>query len=138
MPYYIDPERDQFEAFKELRRDKPIAMLNFLRFRECAAYEDGRKASGKEAYAAYARETATILERVGGKILWRGKPELMLIGPQDKAWDIVFVVRYPTAGAFLEMVTDPRYQKAVRHRQAALLDSRLIRMTEIAGGEAFF
>jgi hypothetical protein len=39
--------------------------------------------------------------------------------------------RYPTAGAFLEMVTDPGYQAAVRHRRAAVLDSRLIRTTEI-------
>ena len=70
-------------------------------------------------------------------IIWRGKQELMLIGPRDKAWDMVFIVRYPTAGAFLEMVTDPGYQSAVQHRRAALLDSRLIRMTELAGGESF-
>ena len=34
MSNYIDPERGQFEAFKELPRDKPIMMLNLLRFRE--------------------------------------------------------------------------------------------------------
>jgi len=137
MTYYIDPERDQFEAFKKLPRDEPILMLNFLRFREKAAYQDDREATGAEAYAAYGRESAPIFRRVGGKIVWRGIPENMLIGPRDKHWDLVFVARYPTAGAFLEMVTDPDYRVAVKHRQAAVLDSRLIRMAESDIGEGF-
>jgi uncharacterized protein (DUF1330 family) len=61
----------------------------------------------------------------------------MLIGPEDKRWDLIFIARYPTAGAFLEMVTDPQYQEAVKHRQAAVLDSRLIRTTEAGTGQGF-
>jgi uncharacterized protein (DUF1330 family) len=61
----------------------------------------------------------------------------MLIGPGDKPWDLIFIARYPTAGAFLEMVTDPQYQEAVKHRQAAVLDSRLIRLTEAEKGQGF-
>ncbi len=137
MTGYIDPERDQFEAFKALPRDEPILMLNFLRFRDKADYPDGREASGAEAYAAYGRDSGPIFRRVGGEIVWRGKPELMVIGPSDKHWDLVFVARYPTAGAFLEMVTDPDYREAVKHRQAAVLDSRLIRVAEATGGEGF-
>lgn len=137
MPYYIDPEREQFEAFKALPRDKPVMMLNFLRFRDKAAYEDGREATGAEAYAAYGRESGPVFRRVGGDIIWRGEPELMLIGPKDKHWHMIFVARYPTAGAFLEMVTDPQYQIAVKHRQAAVLDSRLIRTGESDLGGGF-
>lgn len=137
MSNYIDPERDQFDAFKKLPRDKPIMMLNFLRFREKAAYEDGQEATGAEAYAVYGREIGPIFRRVGGEIIWRGKPELMVIGPMDKHWDMIFVARYPTAGAFIEMVTDPDYRTAVKHRQAAVLDSRLIRMAESEGGASF-
>lgn len=137
MSYYIDPERDQFEAFKELPRDRPIMMLNFLRFRDKANYEDGRETTGAEAYAAYGRESGPIFHRVGGEIIWRGKPELMLIGPKDKSWDMIFVARYPTAAAFLEMVTDADYRIAVKHRQAAVLDSRLIRTAESDEGGGF-
>lgn len=137
MPYYIDPERDQFEAFKDLPRDEPIIMLNFLRFRDKALYEDGREATGAEAYAAYGRESSPVFRRVGGEIIWRGRPEVMLIGPKDRHWDLIFIARYPTAGAFLEMVTDPDYRIAVKHRQAAVLDSRLIRTAETGKGEGF-
>ena len=137
MSSYVDPDREQFEAFKALPRDLPVMMLNLLRFREKAAYDDGRDVTGAEAYAAYGRDSAPIFRRVGGEIIWRGKPEVMLIGPANKRWDLVFVARYPTAGAFLEMVTDPDYREAVRHRQAAVLDSRLIRTSEIPAGHNF-
>lgn len=136
MTNYIDPERGQFEAFKALPRDEPIMMLNLLRFRDRAAYDDGREATGAEAYDAYGRESAPVFQRVGGEIIWRGAPEVVLIGPQ-KHWDLIFIARYPTAGAFLEMVTDPQYREAVKHRQAAVLDSRLIRTTEVAKGQGF-
>lgn len=134
MSNYIDPERDQFEAFKELPRDQPIMMLNLLRFRDKAAYEDNHEATGAEAYAAYGRESGPIFRRVGGEIIWRGEPELTVIGPADKRWDMIFVASYPTAGAFLEMVTDSDYRIAVKHRQAAVLDSRLIRTAESGEG----
>jgi uncharacterized protein (DUF1330 family) len=137
MANYIDPERDQFEAFKALPRDEPVMMLNLLRFRDKAAYADGRDVTGAEAYAAYGRESAPVFQRVGGRIIWRGRPEVMLIGPADKRWDLAFIARYPTAGAFLEMVTDPQYREAVKHRQAAILDSRLIRTSEAEAGQGF-
>lgn len=137
MSRYVDPERDQFEAFKALPRDAPIMMLNLVAFHDEAQYPDGHRATGAEAYAAYGRESAPVFKRVGGEILWRGRPEVMLIGPPDKRWDLAFVARYPTASAFLEMVTDPVYREAVKHRQAAVLDSRLIRTGEIQFGEGF-
>lgn len=137
MTYYVDPERDQFEAFKALPRDTPVMMLNMMLFRDKAVYEDGRNATGAEAYAAYGKASSPIFNRVGGEIVWRGKPEIMLIGPFDKHWDLVFVAHYPTAAAFLEMVTDPDYRVAVKHRQAAVLDSRLIRTCPAPGGTGF-
>lgn len=62
--------------------------------------------------------------------------QLMLTGPAQERWDTVFIARYPTAGAFLAMVTDPDYRVAVVHRQAAVATSRLIRCQALdaAGG----
>jgi uncharacterized protein (DUF1330 family) len=64
---------------------------------------------------------------VGGDIIWRGSFECTLIGPGEERWDALFIARYPNARAFLAMVTDPEYQEAVVHRQAAVETSRLIR-----------
>lgn len=139
---FIDPARGQFEAFKALPRDTPIEMLNLLRFRERAAYPPehpcaGRGWTGREAYAEYGRTSAPVFTRVGGHIAWRGRMEAMVIGPDDKQWDLAFIARYPNAGAFLAMVTDAEYRQAVVHRQAAVATSRLIRFAPLTGGAGF-
>ncbi|MEO0390045.1 MAG: DUF1330 domain-containing protein [Pseudomonadota bacterium] len=137
---HIDPTRAQFDAFKDLPRDVPLHMLNLVRFRAQAAYPAGHAQEGQtgaEAYASYGRDSAPVLARVGGHILWRGTYDATLIGPADTHWDAVFIAFYPTAGAFLQMVTDPDYQRAVVHRQAAVADSRLIRCGAAEAGAAF-
>lgn len=129
---HVDPSRDAFEAFKRLPRDHPVEMLNLVRFRQWAQYPAdhpaaGERTSGANAYKNYSEESGPIFQRVGGTIVWSAVPELILIGPADDRWDAAFVARYPTAAAFLEMVTDEEYRKAVVHRQAAVETSRLIR-----------
>ena len=139
---HIDPQRDQFEIFKSLPRDQPIEMLNLVRFREAADYPAdhalaGEKLSGADAYRNYGKESGPIFSRVGGTIVYRGGFETVLIGPTDERWDAVFIARYPDAGAFLEMVTDEDYRKAVVHRQAAVETSRLVRLSPADGGKGF-
>lgn len=137
MPTYIDPTRETFAAFREMDRDGPVHMLNLIKFRSVATYEDGTKATGAEAYAAYARESAPVFQRLGGRQVWLGTPELMLIGPQEKNWDLAFIAEYPSVAAFVEMLRDADYRQAVRHRQAAVADSRLIRMKPLQPGATF-
>ncbi|GGE44196.1 hypothetical protein GCM10011367_18650 [Marinicauda pacifica] len=135
---HIDPERDAFEAFKGLDRDHPIEMLNLIRLRDKAAYPDGRDVTGFEAYKTYGKASGPIFSRVGGTIIWRGRPQLLLIGPADERWDLAFIARYPSANAFLEMVKDEVYQnEAVPHRQAAVEDSRLLRHKPLEGLSEF-
>lgn len=139
---HVDPTRAQFDGFKALGRDHPIEMLNLVRLRDRAAYPaghalHGQAVSGAEAYASYGRETAPILARLGGSILWRGAFQTTLIGPAHEAWDHAFIARYPSAHAFLAMVTDPGYRVAVVHRQAGVLTSRLIRCAPAEGGASF-
>jgi uncharacterized protein (DUF1330 family) len=135
MSGFIDPTREQFAEFRELQRPGPIHMLNLVRLRERAAYPDGRDVSGKEAYRAYARESESVFKRLGARQFWIGRFEHMLIGPSDERWDHVFIAEYPSGAAFVEMVRDPLYREAVKHRQAAVEDSRLIRLEpRIPGG----
>ena len=138
----IDPERSQFDAFKALPRDQPIHMLNLVRVREFAAYPEGhpnagKGMSGREAYRAYGRDSGAVFQRVGGRQIWAGRPEVVVTGPLDERWDIAFIAAYPGAGAFLEMITDPVYREAVKHRQAGVEDSRLIRMAPLSPGALF-
>jgi len=113
----IDPQREQFDAFKALPRDQLILMLNLIRLNDKARYNDDRQFSGAQAYAEYGRHSGPIFSRVGGQIIWRGEPQAVLIGPSDEHWDLAFIAQYPSASAFLEMVTDPEYQ-AIRLGQS--------------------
>jgi len=137
MISYIDPTKEAFAAFRANGRAGPIHMLNLVRFRDKAAYPDGPHATGAEAYAAYARESYPVFSRLGGHIVWRGSFELMLIGPAAEKWDACFIAEYPSVAAFVEMIRDPVYREAVKHRQAAVLDSRLIRLARAEVGAGF-
>lgn len=78
-----------------------------------------------------------MLRRLGGRIVWRGQMEQMLIGPGDEAWDLCFIAEYPSPEAFAAMIKDPEYREAMVHRQASVADSRLIRMAPLPAGENF-
>ncbi|WP_299419964.1 DUF1330 domain-containing protein [uncultured Shimia sp.] len=124
---YTTFDKAGYEAFKANDRDGVVHMLNLVKLRAQAEYADGRVATGAEAYAAYGRESAPTLAKLGGKIIWRGDMEQMLIGP-EKQWDLCFIAEYPSVEAFASMHKYPEYRAAVEHRQAAVEDSRLIRM----------
>ncbi|WP_372886138.1 DUF1330 domain-containing protein [Shimia sp.] len=129
-------DKERFARFAADDRAGPIDMLNLVKLRDWARYEDGRRLSGAEAYATYGRETAPIFARLGGKIVWRGRMEMMLIGPEIR-WDLCFIARYPSVAAFQKMIGDADYRRAMAHRQAAVEDSRLIRMAPQDLGENF-
>ena len=137
MTGHIDPTRETFAAFRADGRPGRIHMLNLVRLRARAAYPDGRNATGAEAYEAYGRESLPVFSRLGGSIVWRGRFELMLIGPQEERWDHCFIAEYPSVAAFVEIIRDPVYRDAVKHRQAAVEDSRLIRLAPATGGAGF-
>jgi uncharacterized protein (DUF1330 family) len=137
MTGYVDPTKAAFAAFRADDRPGPIHMLNLVKLRAQAAYPDGHSATGAEAYAAYGRESEPVFSRLGGSIVWRGRFEQMLIGPPHERWDLCFIAQYPTVAAFVAMIRDPVYREAVKHRQAGVEDSRLIRFAPGAAGVGF-
>ena len=128
----IEPRPQQMQAvFANVPKGVPVVMLNMLRFRETAAYPDERPAvSGRQAYAQYSEVAFKIVEKLGGSLVWFGEAKGSAIGPPDEDWDHIFLVRYPSIEAFMEMIRSAAYQDILVHRSAALEDSRLIAMVE--------
>ncbi|MFQ6547720.1 DUF1330 domain-containing protein [Aestuariibius sp. 2305UL40-4] len=124
--------KETWEIFKTHQRPGSIQMLNLVRLRARAEYPDGRASTGAEAYRAYSDLSAPVFQRLGGQIIWRGRHELTMVGPQSEVWDIAFIAAYPSVQSFLDMMRNETYRDAMRHRQAAVLDSRLVRF---ASGE---
>lgn len=137
MTGFSDPTKQSFAEFRANDRAGPVHMLNLIRLHAQARYPDGRVASGAGAYAAYGRDSLPVFSRLGGRIVWQGSFELMLIGPAEELLDICFIAEYPSVAAFVEMVRDLVYREAVKHRQAAVADSRLIRLQARPPGKGF-
>jgi uncharacterized protein (DUF1330 family) len=138
----IDPTREQFKSFMQAPQETPIHMLNLIRLKSLADYPAGHPNHGKgmtglDAYREYGRTSAVIFKRVGGRQVWAGKPETVLTGPLTERWDLAFIAMYPNSLAFAEMIRDADYKEHVKHRQAAVEDSRLIRFLPITPGEGF-
>jgi uncharacterized protein (DUF1330 family) len=124
----ITPTREQFSEFAHGTREGEVVMLNLLHFArphdEGAPgrdSEDRTRASGAGAYREYSDQVIKMVESRGGKVIWTGRPEHVLIGDSEHdAWDLVALVSYPSRSAFIEMVTSPKYEQAHEHRERGL------------------
>ena len=68
----IEPNEEQMQGFLEGDTESPIEMVNLLKFKDKAEYEDGRETnlSGAEAYRIYATEVVDHLSKVGTETIF--------------------------------------------------------------------
>ena len=116
------PSKEQMAGFLEGDNETPIAMVNLLKFKKNAEYEDGRDTdlSGRDAYAIYGLEVVEHLKKVGGTFVFSGSVSRLMLGEVEDLWDAVAIARYPSRKAMLEMMMDPDYQESEKHRAAGL------------------
>ena len=133
----IKPNKAQFVELMEAPDEGPVVMLNLLKFKERA---EGGEGSGAGEYAKYGDAAVAMVEARGGKVLWMGRADQILIGDESQGWDSVALVQYPSRKAFIEMVSTPEYEQAHEHRESGLERTVLIACTErvnrLAGGSA--
>lgn len=136
MTTYLEVTPEAGRYFVQRAFPGAIVMLNLLRFREVADYSNdpdfGSAAaiSGSEAYDLYIAHTLPLLRRSGGDILFSADGGSFLIGPQGERWDRAMLVRQASMDAFLNFANDAAYLAGLKHRTAALEDSRLLPLTE--------
>ena len=118
----LTPNEEQINGFLEDPEIGPISMVNLLKYKEKAIYDDGRDTnlSGEEAYGLYAAEVINLVEKYGGEFLFAGKVNRLMLGEVDEMWDSIAIAKYPNRKAMFEMTMDPEYQKIHVHRDAGL------------------
>ena len=122
---HVNPTDAQRKLIKTLPADKPILMVNLLRYKRPDVKQS------KAQYDEYQRRTLAVCQRLklDVSVPARGLgSHLALIGDVslDAQWDKFLVVRYGTRDAFLALLHDPEYQQIVRLRTSAIENSRLI------------
>lgn len=126
----VIPTAEQIKELTEDAHDRPIYMVNLLKFKEKAEYEDGRETemTGQEAYGIYAVEVVAHLAKVGGRPVIAGQVTGLRLGTVEELWDSVAIAMYPNRKAMLAMVMDPEYQRSAVHRSAGLAGQLNIEM----------
>lgn len=124
------PTRAQIEELSHEGHDQPIYMVNLLKFKAKAEYEDGRDTdlTGQEAYGLYGAEVLGHLAKVGGKPVIGGQVTGLRLGVVEELWDAVAIAMYPNRKAMLAMMMDPDYRKSAEHRTAGLAGQLNIEM----------
>ena len=118
----VTPNEEQMKGFMDGDTDTPIHMVNLLKFKSKAEYEDGRKTdlTGAQAYAIYGAEVQEHLAKVGGSGIFSGRVSRLMLGEVEELWDVVAIATYPSKKAMLKMITDPDYIESAKHRTAGL------------------
>lgn len=115
-----DPE--QIRQLMQPGPEGPIFMVNLLKFKERAEYEDGRPAdmSGRDAYMIYGQAVTEILPKFGGKAIFAGDVTFLSLGKAEELWDEVAIAMYPKRGDMVRMSMSEEWQAAAVHRTAGL------------------
>ena len=125
----IYPTPEQIAALLAGPDDQPVVMLNLLRFKPRADGPD-EGVSGEEAYRSYAQAMREIVESSGGRFVWMGRVESVVIGDADAHFDVIGLVEYPSRRTFVEIATSDRVRDIGVHRTAGLESQWLIASKE--------
>jgi hypothetical protein len=100
----------------------PIFMVNLLKFKDRAAYDDGREAnlSGRDAYMIYGRAVSELLPKFGGRVIFAADVTFLSLGQADELWDEVAIGMYPTRGDMVRMSMSEEWRAIAVHRAAGL------------------
>ncbi len=125
------PTPAQIEELLAGPPDQPVVMLNLLRFKPEAS--DANGLSGRESYLRYAAEMRKIVESRGGRFVWSGSVDSVVIGSSDPGWHAVGLVEYPSRKVFVEIATSKEVATISGPRSAGLEGQWLIATTANAG-----
>ena len=125
----VVPSAEQIQELMKGPADTPVVMVNLLRFKEDATDGD-EGSSGQEAYMRYGEQMRKVVEGSGGRFIWSGRVDSLVIGDSDERFDVVALVEYPSRAAFLEIASSPKVAEIGVHRTAGLDSQWLIATTE--------
>jgi uncharacterized protein (DUF1330 family) len=125
---HVFPTFDQLMAVVQDPTPGPIAMVNLLKFRDRAHYNDGRAddISGREAYMRYVAQMGPIVEKAGGRFLFSGDVRGLVLGEVEELWDAVGIAEYPSRAEFHRIATSAEVQAIGVDREAGLAGQLLI------------
>ncbi len=119
------PTAEQWTRVLDRDPAKPLALINFFKFREAADYPNEEEASGAVAFQRYADVSIPTMASAGGEFLLVAPFGGTFLG-KDEDWDLVAIGSYPDQQAFLDLYTNEDYRAAFEHRTAAVAHQKVL------------
>ena len=118
----VYPNEEQIQSFLAPGAEGPICMVNLMKCKAKAEYEDGRETelTGREAYEIYETGVKKLLQGIGGGIGFEGDVERLTLGEVEELWDVVALAVWPSRQVMLEVMQSPEMQEISVHRSAGL------------------
>lgn len=134
---YLYPTHEAGKHLFSKNIEGAVVNLNLIRLKEYADYsafpdlKPEGKMTGLDAFMKYVEAAAPHVKHSGGDILFIGKGDRFLIGPETEYWDLCMLIRQKSIQDFFGFEKNEAYMKAHAHRMAAVEDSRLLPLEEI-------
>ena len=131
----VRPNDEQIAGFFEPGPDGPIYMVNLLKFKTQAVYEDGRdtELTGAQAYGIYGTEVSKLLTKFGGAAMFSASVQRLMLGEVEDLWDKVAIAMYPSRAAMMDMMRSEEMQEISVHRTAGLAGQLNIESVDAQG-----
>ena len=131
----VYPNEKQIKGFLEPGAEGPICMVNLIKFKQKAEYEDGRETdlTGREAYELYEQGVKKLLQGIGGGVGFEGEVERLMLGEVEELWDVVALAVWPSRQVMFEVMQSPQMQEISVHRSAGLAGQLNIETTGFNG-----
>lgn len=115
-----DPE--QIRSLMEKGPDGPIFMVNLLKFKDRAVYDDGRETTltGREAYMIYGKAVMELLPKFGGRGVFAADVTHISLGKVEELWDEIAIAMYPSRADMVRMSMSEEWRAIAVHRSAGL------------------
>ena len=122
------PEPEQFKKLMEGPEDTPVVMVNLLSFKDQA--DGGNEGmTGAKSYGKYATNMKKFVESKGGRFIWSGRVDSIVIGESDFDFQVIALVEYPSRKAFVEIATSAHVKEIGQDRGKGLAGQWLIATT---------
>ena len=112
MDTLLTPSEAQLSKLMSLPSETPLAVLNLFEFNVLANYQPEDSEYGTDA----------------AEMVFSAAADQVLIGPEEANWHMAAIMYFPSRRAFMQMMADPNFQQASRHRKAALKRHQMIHL----------
>ena len=125
----IYPTAEQVQTLLAGPPDQPVVMVNVLRYKPRADAKADE--TGEASYGRYADAMRKVVESHGGRFVWLGRVDSIVIGDADETFHMIGLVEYPSRQKFVEIMFSDRVREIGADRAAGLESQWLIATTAI-------